>query len=227
MATKQRGTVRRIRLTFTDEVLGSQPGSKTEFDGFFRDRAARTLSEEGVKVDPETGEQSAYSADEIDELLDLERDGIEVEDALMRGKTVFPRDKQGRPCMYGYQIKGAFKDACGMLRRVKSSRSIKLKAYKKVIDGLIWVNERTVPFQFDGEMGVCSRPLRATTPQGERVAIACSETIPEGASLEFTVTCLEPDFWPVVEEWLTYFGMRGIGQWRNSGKGTCAWEYVD
>lgn len=207
--------VRRVRLTFTDEVLGSQPGSKDEFDGFFQERAVK-LMVDGGKTREEAEEEAAF-----------EREAIEAEEAVSRGKTVFPRTMAGEPCMMGYQIKGAFKDACSMMRRVPGSRSSKLTAYKKVIDGTVFVNEKAVPFKLFGEMGECVRPLRASTPQGDRVALARSETIPAGSTLTFTVTCLDPRVWPTVEEWLNYFGVRGIGQWRNSGKGTCRWEYVD
>ena len=50
--------------------------------------------------------------------------------------TIFPRDN-GVPIYWDYQIKGFFKDACGMLRKVTGSKSSKIKAYKKEIDGLI------------------------------------------------------------------------------------------
>lgn len=225
---KDRGCVRRVRLTLTEEALGSQPGSKSEFDGFFHDRAVRTIVDEAVRVDPETGEQLRYSEDEANVLVGQERGAISADDVLDRGKTVFPRDEQGRPCMYGYQLKGAFKEACGFLRRVKRSKSAKITAYRKVIDGLIFVDERMSPFIFDsGEIGDCTRPLRANTPQGERVSIARSETVPAGATITFTIVSLEESFWPAIEEWLDYFNRHGLCQWRNSGKGTCTWEYVD
>lgn len=32
--------------------------------------------------------------------------------------TVFPRDKDGTPFIWDYQMKGMFKDACGGLRSV-------------------------------------------------------------------------------------------------------------
>ena len=46
------------------------------------------------------------------------------------------------------------------------------------IDGLIFIAPRQIPIKFDGEMGICQRPLRAQTAQGERVALASSESIP-------------------------------------------------
>lgn len=142
------------------------------------------------------------------------------EDAVFeKGLTVFPRDAEGRPIMWDYQIKGLFKDACGMLRKVKGSASEKIKAYKKEIDGLIFVGPRMIPIAFDGEIGICQRPLRAQTAQGERIALASSESIPAGAVIEFDVTMMADHHEDAVREWLEYGEFRGLGQWRNSGKG--------
>lgn len=75
-------------------------------------------------------------------------------------------------------------------------------------------------------MGECQRPLRASTAQGERVALAHSETIPAGAVVEFTVQMLVDGHEKVVREWLDYGALRGLGQWRNSGKGRFKWEEI-
>ena len=98
-----------------------------------------------------------------------------------------------------------------------------LKAFKKEIDGLVFVSPRQIPFGNNGAMGMCQRPLRAQTPKGDRVALARSETVPAGATLTFSVTCLREGLIPCVEEWLEYGKLSGLGQWRNSGKGrfTC------
>ena len=141
--------------------------------------------------------------------------------------TVFPRTEDGRPFVYDYQIKGMFKDACAMLGRLKNgNESSKLKAYKKVIDGLIFPSPREIPFQFDGEIGLCQRPLRAQTAQGERVALAISEEIPKGATIEFDIKVLDKAYIPAIKEWLDYGALRGLGQWRNSGKGRYEWEEI-
>lgn len=141
-----------------------------------------------------------------------------------KGMTVFARMDDGTPMVWDYQIKGFFKDAAGMLRRVKSSKSSKLKAYKKIIDGLIFVEERRIPIEFEGELGNCQRPLRAQTAQGERVALAESEMAPAGSTLTFTITTLEDGLMPAIEEWLRYGRLRGLGQWRNSGMGRFEFE---
>jgi hypothetical protein len=55
--------------------------------------------------------------------------------------------------------------------------------------------------------------------QGDRVALARSETVPAGTTMDFSVTCLNDSMVPVVIEWLQYFRLHGLSQWRNSGKG--------
>lgn len=129
------------------------------------------------------------------------------------------RNEDGRPILWDYQIKGFFKDACGVLRKVKGTKSSKIKAYKKEIDGLIFVQERQILVQTAEEFGSCQRSLRANTPQGERVGLANSEEIAAGAVLEFSVLVMADELVPAVKEWLSYGKLRGLGQWRNSGKG--------
>ena len=91
---------------------------------------------------------------------------IGVAGVVEKGKTVFPKLDDGTPFFYDYQIKGFFKDTCGGLRKVKGTVSSGIKAFKKEIDKLIFVEPRNVPILFDGEIGECSRPLRAQTMQG-------------------------------------------------------------
>lgn len=157
-----------------------------------------------------------------DEVAALGVDGV-----AQKGMTVFPRLDDGTPFLYDYQIKGFFKDTCGGLRRVKGTKSSGLKAYKQVIDKLIFPEPRTIPILFEGEMGVCQRPLRAQTMQGERVSLASSEEIPAGATIEFDIVMLDDDSEGLVREWLNYGKYSGIGQWRNSGRGRYLWEELD
>lgn len=130
----------------------------------------------------------------------------------------------------GYYIKGFFKDTCAALRKVKGSASEKITAFKKIIDGNVFVMERKIPFQNYKRVGECQRPLRAQTPQGERVALAHSETVPAGAFIECTVCWWDVakiDIEEAVREWLDFGEWRGLGQWRNSGKGRFTWEEIE
>jgi hypothetical protein len=191
----------RVTLTFTDDVLGTASANPDLYGEFIASKAPEGTA--GAEIE-----------------------ALPVEEEVEKQTTVFPRTDDGHPFIYDYQIKGFFKDACGMLRRVDGTHSKKLKAYKKEIDGLIFIGPRQIPFGNNGDTTICERPLRASTPKGDRVALARSESVPAGATLTFTIDCLRDGLIPCVEEWLEYGQLRGLGQWRNSGKGrfTCVIE---
>lgn len=191
----------KVKLTFTEEVLGLSPASKEVYRDYIASKAP----------------DAPTVADEIE--------AVGVDETADGKMTVFPR-QDGKIGFWDYQIKGMFKDACGGLARVKTTESAKIKAYKKIIDKLIFIEERFIPLEFDGETGVCERPLRASTAQGERVALAASETVPAGTTLEFTVLLLDEKLEPAVREWLDYGKLAGMGQWRSSGKGRYSWEEI-
>ena len=190
----------KVRLTLTEGLLGTSP------------------------ADPEI--HSKYIASNAPDAMSLKEEvaavgAAEVEEKSM---TIFPRDEDGEPFIWDYQVKGFFKDACGVLRNVNKTESKKLTAYKKKIDGLVFVYPRRIKLHMSGEMGDCQRPLRASTAQGERVALAHSEEAPAGTYIEFDVECLTDDMRDCVYEWLDYGIKRGLGQWRNSGKGRFEWD---
>lgn len=195
----------KVEVTFLEPVLGTSPANEEIYREFIGSKAPDAPSTE-------------------EEVAALGADGV-----IEKGMTIFPKDADGKPFAWDYQWKGFFKDACGMLSRVGGKgedgkkkpafESGKLKAYKKAIDGLIFVHPRQIPFQYGGEIGLCQRPLRAETMQGPRVCLAISEQIPAGAKMTFTVELWDPSLEPAVIEWLDYGLARGFGQWRNSGMG--------
>ena len=191
---------RQYRLIFTEPILGTSPMNSEIYSDYIGKKAPDAASLEE--------EIEALGADAIVE----------------KGMTGFPRDAAGNPILWDYQIKGFFKDSCGMLGRLKGqTESAKLKAFKKIIDGLIFVYPRQIALTC-GEMGVCQRPLRAQTAQGERVALSSSEELSAGTQAVIEIESYDPALWPAIEEWLDYGAARGIGQWRNSGKGRFTWE---
>lgn len=196
-------TTLKVKLTFVEPILGTSPANEDIYREFIASKA-----EDAATIEDEV---AALGAEAVAE----------------KGMTVFPRMEDGTPFLYDYQIKGFFKDTCGGLRKVKGSVSAGIKAYKKEIDKLIFPEPRCIPFDSYGEIGVCQRPLRAQTAQGERVSLAMSEEIPAGASVTFDIVCLTDDHVKAVREWLDYGRFSGIGQWRNSGKGRFTWEEVE
>lgn len=195
----------RIRVTFLENILGTNPNNKEIFSDYISSKApdAKTRDEEVEE----------FGADEV-------RD---------KQTTVFNRTADGKPFFYDYHVKGFFKDTCGALRQVKGTECSGVKSYKKLIDGLIFVFPRKVVFNdvLPEEITLCERPLRASTPQGERVALACSESIPAGKKIEFTIELLKPELKDWVVEMLNYGVYRGFGQWRNASHGRFCWEELD
>lgn len=191
----------KVRITTTEEMLGT------------------------ASANPEIHREFIASNAPDAESLEEEVASVGVDEVFEKGMTVFPR-KDGKAIAWDYQWKGFFKDACGSLRKVSGSECSKIKAYKKEIDGLIFVEPRAIPIQFEGEIGICQRPLRGQTAQGERIALASSESIPAGAVMEFAVKMLCDSHEKMVREMLDYGALRGFGQWRNSGKGRFVWEEI-
>lgn len=76
------------------------------------------------------------------------------------------------------------------------------------------------------KMGVCTRPLRAETAQGPRVALAASETVPPGTTFQFHMVVLG-DYanTDLLDKVFATLITRGMAQWRSSGKGTVKIEY--
>lgn len=201
-----------VRLTLTEEALGTSSSSKELHKEYIASKAPDAKSTEE--------EVAALGVDAVDE----------------KGRTVFPRmavgDDNDVPFVYDYQLKGFFKDSAKMLKKVSGSECSKVRAYKQAIDGLIFIDQRKIPWMAEdgtpAHVGpTCERPLRASTPMGERVAISSSETVPAGSHLDFGIILLDKTLLPMVKECLTYGRLRGLCQWRNSGKGTFTWEATD
>ena len=91
-----------VTLKLTEQMLGTKPANADIFADY--------VASKHPKGTPAR-----------DELENAEN----VEDA---GTTVFHRDRDGRPCIYDYQVKGFFKDACGGLRRCPGTTSADRKS---------------------------------------------------------------------------------------------------
>lgn len=191
----------KVRVTFTEELLGTSSNNPDIHGEFIASKAPDAPS------------------------MKEEIEAIGVDGFVDKSMTVFPKE-DGKPFVWDYQVKGFFKDTCGALKKVTGTESAGIKAFKKEIDGLVFVNDRKIFIQNFDTIGECQRPLRGQTAQGERIALAHSETVPAGSYIEFTVVCLKDSLMKAVKEWLDYGVWRGMGQWRNSGKGRFKWEEI-
>ena len=190
-----------VKIRFTESILGTCPNNKDIYLDFIASKA------------PAPSE-------------DVNKEAEMIQEDPEKQMTVFPRTEDGVPFLYDYQIKGFLKGACGGLRKVAGTESSKIKAFKKEIDLLIFPQPRIIPFKDYKEIGLLQRPLRASTPQGERISLAISEEIPAGASIEFDIVLLHDDHEDAVREWLDYGQFSGIGQWRNASHGRFVCEEI-
>lgn len=193
----------KVKVTFDEEILGT------------------------ASADPKVHETYIASNAPDAPSMKEEIEAVGTEEVFEKSMTVFPRDDEGGPMVWDYQWKGYLKDAFGSLKKIPKNECSKIKAYKKEIDGLIFVGPRKISINLNGgAIGVCQRPLRAQTMQGERVALASSETCPAGSTMEFEIKMLLDSHEAAVIEALDYGVLRGFGQWRNSGKGRFHYEIL-
>lgn len=189
-----------VELTFVEPILGSTPGSQEALRKYIAEKA----------------ENPAKTEEEVDSIEDQEDPTL----------TIFPRMDDGTPFLWDYQVKGFFKSACQALNMIDAAG--KLTAFKRKIDQLVFVDERRIPYKMPegAEIGLLTRPLRAQTAKGERIALANSEMLPEGTTVRFTITVLEDSLMKRVRDWLDYGAYNGLGQWRNAKYGSFTWKEV-
>lgn len=203
-----------VELTFTEELLGTASGNQELHEQFIASKSS----------------DKAKSAEELA--------ALPAEELVEKSKTVFARDDDGAPVLWDYHIKGFFKDAClalqesdgSCIKKGEDQKKLKLTKYmyKRTIDNCIFVNPRKIVLHMPegGEIGTCQRPLRAETMRGERVALAHSETVPAGTKCQFEVIVQNAKLVPFVKEALAFGTLKGLGQWRNSGKGRFVHTWV-
>lgn len=192
----------KVELTFVEPVLGSSPNSQDVLRKYIADKSGS----------PAKTEEEVASIEEPEEDLPT--------------RTIFPRLDDGTPFLWDYQVKGFFKSACQALNM--ASPSTKLSAFKRKIDQLVFVEERKIPYILpeNGEIDILTRPLRAATAKGERIALAESEMIPEGTKVSFTIMTLDDSLFKRISDWLDYGRFNGLGQWRNAKYGSFTWREI-
>lgn len=194
----------KVKLTFTEELLGTCSNNPD--------------------IHAEYIASKAPDADKVEQ----EIEAIGVDAVTEKGMTVFPRTSYGSVFLYDYQVKGFFKDAAQMLKKIPGTHCSTVKAFKKEIDGLLFPQPRQIVLHLpDGaSVGRCQRPLRAQTAMGERIALSDSESVPAGTWCELQIVCMTKAMELLVMECLDYGALRGIGCWRNSGKGRFTYEIL-
>lgn len=207
--------VARFKLTGVTPMLGSISMNKQIYTDFIQTKA------EKQKAPPE-GQKNAV--EDVENVQELDEKGV----------TGFYRDNDGDLILKAYQIKGFFKDAARALKD-----QIKLTSHVSKVDNYVFLVERNIKILRDGKPlkdadDYLERPLRAETAQGPRVALAKSEIVNEGWTIEFTVKVVENKgtaksvamTMDVVRSLFEYGELKGLLQWRNAGYGSFEVEEI-
>lgn len=214
-----------VKATFTEPLLGTLPANPEIAKEYI-------LSKHPLKV-PAEDEEAALAGGE---------------EEFDKGITIFARNASQRVCLWDYQVKGFFKEAClamiesGAFTK-ESLTPVKLQtvySLKRTIDNMIFVAPRMIvlglgpddsgwPGWQDLPMGpkglrLLQRPLRKENPRGGTVCLATSEAVPMDTTMAFTVNVMNPKLMPYIERWLDYGSLKGMGQWRNASFGRFSWE---
>lgn len=97
----------KVRLTLIEEALGMTPADKDIHETYIASNAPDAPS------------------------MEEEIAAMGINEVVEKQKTIFPKLEDGTPYFWDYQMRGMFKDAIGMLRKVPDNVCSKIKAYKK------------------------------------------------------------------------------------------------
>lgn len=198
----------KIKITFTEPILGTLPGNKD-------------IAEEYITSKHPEG----HSEEEIDSLPDT----------IEKQSTYFARDKDGKPMLWDYQVKGFFKAAClamimtdTMTKEELTKYKLTMWGYKRTIDLLVFVNPRRIKLIMPegSEIKMNERPLRKENFKGGKTALARSEEISEGTVCFIEIIAMNEKLNDFIRRWLDYGALSGLGQWRNASYGRFAWEEI-
>ena len=210
----------KVRITFVEPVLGSSSNNPNIFGDFTAAKAATAAA------------RAEEEACVIGVMTEAEREA-----AVEKSTTVFPRNANRELFSWDYQWRGFFKEALAVATDIGEEEVSELSHYsvKKSVDSLLFVAPRKIPFlNSEGKpittVDILERPLRGNTPQGERICLARSESLPAGTQLELAITWMDsanPKTTILHSSliWCLDYGiLKGFGQWRGGGFGR--FEYV-
>lgn len=200
-----------IHIEFTEPLLATASGNKDIQEEFIASRAP--------DVEKTAEELEALPAVPIDQQVE-------------KASTVFHRDEKGL-FLFDYHWRGHIKESLGLMCELGEFKKLSKWTFKRAVDLTIYVRPRRVYLMRDGKNimqpeGSLQRPLRATTMQGDRVALARSELVNPGATCDLEIHLLasgnSKSAWSEItrEKIIQAFTLgqeKGHGQWRGGGYG--------
>ena len=224
-------SVYQVEISFTTELLGSYAPSNE----FFKLRRLNELEKEIKKLERAlekkriTEEERKAILEKYEQLL-KERDSLYKELGQPEGEerhlTVFPRDENGNPILYNYQILGVLKEtAKDFFKHIRGARNIITKYFSVQPRRINLYDENgTIIDEVDD---ILERPIRIFNPviQQYMVSLTASEVIRPPARARFELIVwgegtLHEFTEKEIRELLEIAGeQEGLLQWRNGGFG--------
>lgn len=182
----------RLTLTLTEDMLGTVPYDQNIYETFIETKKPKNIKDKESKTVPKPGDEEKG-----------------------RGRTGFHRDPKQGLFLYNYVIKGFFKNAANVLKGEE-------RGHKSLVNDHLFVFPRRLYLKVKKHHGVFPRPLRAQTMQGPRVTVVQSDFVKAGTKIECELVVA--DSWLIketmLEKWLEYGELMGLGQFRNGSFGT-------
>lgn len=201
------GNILKIKITLIEEMLGTKSANFDLFSDFI---ASKCEDDDKRKQELETAKHKEEA-----------------------GTTIFHRDDDDELILWDYQIKGFLKAAADCIRQCNPTatnpsgpkKGKKWGSIRAKMDKFVLVSPRQIKLGKKEPDMICERPLRCETMQGPRVSVARSEVVKSGTSFECQIKVMahSPVTMDMIREILDYGEWKGLGQWRNSGKGRFSW----
>lgn len=166
------------------------------------------------------------------EKVEEEMAALPAEEQVAKAMTVFAQDEKGL-FLWDYHWKGYIKENIGAFCELGMFKKLSKWTFKRAVDQSIFVLPRRCHLMRNGKFitepdGQLQRPIRATTMQGDRVALANSERVDAGATTAIKVVLMASEnaksVWSeltadVLKEVFARGALSGHGQWRGGGYG--------
>ena len=216
-----------VRITFTNDVFGLTPNNPEMYSQFLAIKADKsTKSKDPSKIAEAHAEYIKNIEEEIGALVVADN----LEDALDKGTTIFPKDKDGNPGIWRYQWKGYIKEKIqAALYRRNPMISAIANWRSGVSNDLFIVDKFNVIHMPEGqEITLDQRPIRFKDSMGQQIsAIASCEVVPAGSWTDVTFKVYRAGWLPVIKYCLDKGIEAGTGSRRCDGQGTFTYEVIE